>query len=183
MKVWAERVPRANEGGCSSMVSLMIIVGLVVVGGLVAFIAFYAMRGDGARTVTLIADFPEENRVETRECVVEDRCALWETEDDEDPLPIRLDPSKARMVDGQPGYYVCMDHGDVYVPDFSDAETWDVPADRIDARILRNEQMSTTIQDIADAADSRLQAMAKLMPWAAGVTIFLLIAIIVIVMR
>lgn len=162
--------------------SILIIVGTVAFGAVVSAGAYFLMRDTSSEKVTLIADKPQSGNVKIRDCPVEDNVAYWDEEsNDKEPIPIVLDASKMRIVDGNPGYYVAMDHGDVYVPDFSQEE--DVKAERIDAYILREEQRSTTIQDIADAADSNLQAMAKMMPYAAGIIIFLLIAVIVIVMR
>lgn len=164
--------------------SLLIIAGTIIVGALIAVGTWIILRDTDQESVLLVAEKPQTDHVQIREAPVDGRCAYWDEEhNDEEPLPITLEPSKIKNINGKPGYYVDLSTGDVYSPCLDKEHEGEVEVDRIDAETLRAEQMSTTIQDIADAADSQLQAMAQIMPYAAGVMIFLLIAIIVIVMR
>jgi len=105
-----------------------------------------------------------------------------EPHNNDEPLPIVLDESKKRIVNDEPYYWVEARNGYVFDVSFSDPEVESGnEAQYIDAQTLRAEQMSTTIQDIADAAKKK-EWIETLIPWGFGTVIVLLIFLISVVL-
>lgn len=172
------------------MIHFYIIGGTVVVGCLMVW--WIVQRGSGPTgpSVTIVGDHPSANHAQIRELTPEGKQVEWEFEDDdEEPLPIVIDDSKARATEGGALYYVNLETGDVYLPDWNDLrdpntnKQYSTPEsepgiDRIDAWTLREEQNSDTIEKIHRRQDDAFMAWVKMAPWAAGVIICLLLVML-----
>jgi hypothetical protein len=154
---------------------------------------------DDSETVKILGMRPGTTD-EVRDCEVTvgnsgQAIALWnEKHNDEEPLPILLDESKKRFVNGEPYWLANVSQGwvvdweihdneggQVFNPDLPDDPEPIGQVSYISAQTLRAEQMSTTIQDIADATTDRL--METVGPWALGAIIALLLFLTVVTLR